>query len=157
MWAGHGQFLPLPRRSVLAPDFRFEPFFGRASIQAGMSEGHSPPECLMVSMFVPLLDRALVHSALAAAQEERSVPQTGLFVAHFGRAVAQEPMLQSDMPACIASLSNCGTHAPAGVRAGAECMSAEADGVPDEVKCTADRAKCAADRAGCGYALPVGG
>ena len=111
----------------------------------------------MVSMFVPLLDRALVHSALAVAQEERTVPQTGLFVAHFGRAVAQEPMLQSDMPACIASLSNFGTHAPAGVRAGARCMSAEAVGVPDEVKCTADRAKCAADRAGCGYALPVGG
>ena len=92
VWAGHGQFLPLPRRCVLAPDFRFEPFFGRASIQAGMSEVHSPPECPKVSMFVPMLDTALVHPASSGAQEERSVPQTGLFVVHFGRAVVQEPM-----------------------------------------------------------------
>ena len=111
----------------------------------------------MVSMFVPLLDRALVHSASSGAREERVVPQTGLFVVHFGPAVAQEPMLQSTMPACIASLSNCGTHAPAGVRAGARCMSAEAAGVPDEAKCTADRAECAADIIECRHALPVGG
>jgi hypothetical protein len=42
-----------------------------------------------------------VHPASSGAQEERSVPQMGSFVVHFGPAVAQEPMLQSDMPACI--------------------------------------------------------
>ena len=57
-----------------------------------MSEIHSTPECLEVSMFVPLLDTALVHPASSGAQEERSVPHLGLFVAHFGPAVAQEPM-----------------------------------------------------------------
>ena len=111
----------------------------------------------MVSMFVPLLDSALVHPASSGAQEERSVPHLDMFVVHFGRAVVQEPMLQSDMPACIASLSNCGTHAPAGVRAGAGCMSAEADGVPDEAKCPAALEKCAADIIECRHALPVGG
>ena len=77
-----------------------------------MSEVQSPPECLKVSMFVLELDSALVHPGSSGAQEERSVPQSGWFVARFGWAVAQEPMLQSDMPACIASVSNFGTCAP---------------------------------------------
>ena len=96
-----------------------------------------------------MLDTAATQSALSAAQEERSVPQTGGLVARFGPAVAQEPMLQSDMPACIASVSNFGTHAPAGVRAGGKGSAAETARAPDRPTCATHMAKGAADLGKC--------
>jgi len=84
------------------------------------------------------------------------VPQSGVLVARFGRAVAQDPMLQSDMPACIASLPNFGTHAPPGVPDATVGLPAEAVGVSDEAKYTTAGVKCAAAASAGGHALPVG-
>ena len=92
---------------MLAPDFHGDAFFAARSIHSGIAVTPMTMSAVQSLISGTLMASAVVHFVSASTREERSVPHLGMFVVHFGPSVAQEPMLQSTMPACIADMPEC--------------------------------------------------